>query len=117
MRTVDVEIRTPADIGGLERATVYARLVDVSVAGAPARTVAESVLRDVRVWPDSTLRARIELPEEAFDSRADYNVRALVERRGDARAEPGDLVSTEIHPVLTYGRPSRVAVPLKLVSR
>ena len=105
MPTVRIDLTPPADPPP-GPVTVYARVEDTSQADAPARTVAERVLRDVRL--DRPQRLEIDVP--APDPRARYGVRVHVDTSGSGRVGPGDLVTTRSYPVLTQGGRDEVVV-------
>lgn len=91
-------------------AVVRVRVEDVSLADAPARTVAERV-----VPAASATSGPVRLTVGDIDPRARYAVRVHVDVQGSGTVTPGDLVSTAAHPVLTFGHPSAVRVPLRRV--
>ena len=66
-------------------ATVYVRLLDTSLIDAPARTVDEAVLHDVRLdrAVDDGIEFRVVAKE--LDSRARYQVSVLVDLDGDGK--------------------------------
>ena len=86
--------------------TVRVRLEDVSRADAPARVVAEAVVREARLAAPVPFALRA----PAVDERARYVVRAHVDVDGDGAVGLGDYVSTQSTPVLTHGAPRRVEV-------
>jgi uncharacterized lipoprotein YbaY len=92
-------------------AVVYVRVEETSMADAPSRVVGETVF-PVEL-PRRTLTFAV--PVAMLDDRADYSVRVHVDRDGDRRVSPGDLVSTVSHPVLTHGRGDTVVVPVRRV--
>jgi putative lipoprotein len=92
------------------RAAVRVVVEDVSLADAPARTVAERVLP-----PGSAVPGPVRLTVDQVDPRARYAVRVHVDTDGSGTVSRGDLVSTASHPVLTFGHPTAVRVPLSRV--
>lgn len=97
-----------------ERASaVHIRVEDVSYSDAPAKIFAEEVLRDVRISGQEPLS--FSLPVGDPNPSADYSVSVHVDVDGDGKVSPGDFISVQSNPVLTYGRPNRVTVPVKRV--
>jgi putative lipoprotein len=92
------------------RAAVRVVVEDVSLADAPARTVAERVLP-----AGSAVPGPVRLAVDQVDPGARYAVRVHVDSDGSGAVSHGDLVSTAAHPVLTFGHPSAVRVPLSRV--
>jgi hypothetical protein len=88
---------------------------DVSEADAPARKIAEKILPEVTVLPGKHFTLTAEVPLDAIDPRRSYNVRVHLSMKGANTVQVGDLISTQSLPVLTHGRPSRVAVSLREV--
>ena len=92
------------------RAVVRVAVEDVSLADAPARTVAERVLPAGSVGPGP-----VRLTVAPVDPRTHYAVRVHVDTDGSGTVSRGDLLSTASHPVLTFGHPAAVRVPLRPV--
>jgi Type III secretion system lipoprotein chaperone (YscW) len=91
-------------------AVVRVVVEDVTMADIPARTVAERVLPARSVGPGPVLVSVAEV-----DPRVHYAVRVHVDAERSGSVSRGDLVSTAAHPVLTFGHPSSVRVPLQRV--
>jgi len=77
--------------------------------------VVEVIVRDVSVPPSAPLRATLRVPQDRVQHKALYSVRAHLDADGDGKVSVGDWISTQVHPVLTRGNPTRVAIPLKMV--
>jgi len=92
---------------------VYVRVEDVSYSDAPAQTIAEEVLRDV--WISEKGSLSFSLSVGVSRPSADYSVRVHIDVDDDGQVSPGDFVSVQSHPVLTYGRPNRITIPVRLV--
>lgn len=92
---------------------IYVRVEDVSYSDAPAQTVAEEVLRDVRIPENGSLG--FSLPVGEPQPSADYSVRVHADVDGDGEISSGDFISVQRHPVLTYGQPNRVTIHLRRV--
>lgn len=114
-QSVEVEIRVPSDAPAGQEATIYVSVEDVTEADAPAKVVAHTVMRNVRLAPDSTLHATIDVADQDVRPNGQYSVRVHADTKGDGRVGRGDYISTQSHPVLTYGYPRRVSVTLKRV--
>lgn len=109
---VQGEIVFPGEVPA-RAAAVYIRVEDVSYSDAPAQKIAEEVLRDVRISSDG--RLAFSLPIGELRPTGDYSVRVHVDVDGDGQISPGDFISVQRHPVLTYGRPDQVTIPLRRV--
>lgn len=109
------EVRFPAEAPPLSAATVRVSLQDVSLADAPARVVAEQTLRDVSHPGGRAGGIRFELRLQQVEARTRYVVRVHVDVDNDGRVSYGDYVSTQSHPVLTFGHPDHVDVPVRRV--
>jgi uncharacterized lipoprotein YbaY len=95
-------------------ASVHISLDDVSLADAPATTVAETVIRHLRGGGGTVVAFALPaLPDRrAIDPRRHYAMRVWLDRDGDGRAGPGDLYSDRRYPVLTRGHPRTVTITL-----
>lgn len=115
--TVRGEILLGEDAPAFSHATVYVRLEDVSRVDAVARIVAEQVIGEVSHVPARAASVPFALSAaEAVDERATYVVRVHVDADRDRRVGRGDFVSTESHPVLTFGRPAWASVRVREVT-
>jgi uncharacterized lipoprotein YbaY len=99
----------------LSGATVYVRLRDTSLADAPSRVVAEQAMTRVEGLPPGGGELTFALPLESADARRTYTVSVHVDLDNDGRVGPGDFISTESYPVLTFGHPDRVRVRVRPV--
>ena len=113
--TVTGEIVFPTDAPSLAAATVRIVVEDVSRLDASAPVIAETVLDRVEIGPDAS-PLKFSIPVGDVDGITHYNVRAHVDAGGSGDVSVGDLVSTQAHPVLTFGAPDRVAVALQHVT-
>jgi hypothetical protein len=96
-------------------ATVYVRLEDVSFADAPARVLAEEVRRDVVCDPRKGGGIRFSLSSTQIDPHVHYAVRAHVDLDGDGSISVGDYINMQSCPVLTFGHPAHVKIPVQRV--
>lgn len=110
MPQVIARIEPPATAGHGRAARVRVRVQDVSLADAAAETVGETVLEDVDLTGVRALEVAVDVPH--VDRRRHYTCYVHVDRSGNRDVEPGDLVSTASHPVLTRGHGDRATVPL-----
>lgn len=89
--------------------TLYVRVEDVSRADAASEVIAETA-----ITIDRSLAAGEELPfsleMSALDPRAHYSLRAHLDTTGTRRIDPGDRISTESYPVVTFGNPSEATI-------
>ena len=97
-------------------ATMYVRLEDVSWADAPATVVAEQVVHNVSYQPGDKRRVVVNLRGKVLDKGSRYAVYVHVDIDGDRQITPGDYVSTQSYPVLTFGHPDRVTVRVRKVA-
>jgi len=97
-----------------ERASaVYIRVEDVSYSDAPAKVFAEEVLRDVRISGREPLS--FSLPVGDPSPTDEYSVSVHVDVDGDGKISPGDFISVQSYPVLTYGRSNQVTISVRRV--
>lgn len=91
-------LRFPAADTAVELGTVRISVRDISEADAPARTIAEVVLPNVRV-PADGLDLPFTVEADLADSGRTYVVRAHADRDGSGVVAVGDLVTTAAHRV------------------
>lgn len=103
------------EVKSFTNATVYVRLEDVSRADGAAVVVTEQVLKGVSHRAGDEARLEFTLSGSAPAERADYSLSVHVDVDVDGEVSPGDYISTESYPVLTYGRPNRVEVHVEKV--
>jgi putative lipoprotein len=113
MAVVQVTAVVPAGAPARTAARVAAEVRDTSLADAPSVVVGTEIREAVPVAPGARLVFRIGVPEP--DPRRSYGVRVHVDMDGDGAVGPGDLLSTQAHPVLTGGAPAQVTVPLSAI--
>lgn len=104
-RQIEVSVILPSDVEPNQREDVRVQVEDVSEADAPAKVIAESVLKNAALVPGGRLKAVVKVEEAAIHPKARYSVRV----RSD------HYISTQSHPVLTQGRPNEVVIPLKRI--
>src|SRR5262249_28815935 len=110
------EIVFPRPPPSLGAATVYVRLLDASLADAPARVVAEVVLTELggQVVAEGTLP--FTLRGQVDDPTSRLTVSVHVDLDGDGAISRGDYINRASVPVLTRGHPSQVRVPVQEVN-
>lgn len=95
-------------------ASLNVRIEEVSEADAPARVVARQTVLAVSHEQGVCDVVRFALGPLAFyDQEAAYVVRAHIALAGDSEIrspEPGDFITMESYPVLTFGNPNWIAV-------
>lgn len=114
-RLVSGEIVFGKEARSFSRAIVNVRLEDVSYVDAPSKTVAEQVFPCVSYRAGSQVKLAFDLRGDMPDERASYGVRVHVDVDGDGQVSRGDYISTESHPVLTFGFPNQVVVRVREV--
>jgi uncharacterized lipoprotein YbaY len=97
-------------------AAVRVRLLDTSLADAPARVVAQKVLTGLSGPALAAGRIPFALEGSPPDPRARYTVSAHVDMSGDGKISRGDYINRASIPVLTFGNPSQVSVPVEPVA-
>ena len=93
----------------------YVRLLDVSAADAPSRTVAEEVLTDISQKANSGQSIPFSLNGILQNKGGSYIISVLVDVNGDGKISAGDFINKQSYPVLTFGYPSKVSVLVKQV--
>jgi uncharacterized lipoprotein YbaY len=110
------EIRFEPQAPPFRNATIRVRLEDVSRMDAPARVVAEQVIRGVsRSTPAAAPVPFAVHSARALDSRATYNLRAHVDLNGNGEIEVGDFITMERFPVRPGPAPARLDVLVRRV--
>lgn len=97
-------------------AVAVVKLLDVSLADAPATVVAEHLLRNIAADANAGRPLPFVLSAAAPDPQASYIVSAHVDCANDGRVSPGDYLTMESYPVLTYGHPTRVIITVRRVT-
>lgn len=96
-------------------ATAYIRLEDTSRADAASSIVAEQVIHNVSHQTNGDDRLKISLRGQIPDEKASYSVRVHIDVDGDGKVSQGDYINMQSYPVLTFGRPSQVAICVQQV--
>lgn len=87
-------------------ARLQVRLLDTSLADAPAKLIAEYVKEGV----SSGDLLSFEIHGEKPDPRVRCTVQASIDVDGDGKTSPGDYVSTQSYPVINHGHTSVVKI-------
>jgi uncharacterized lipoprotein YbaY len=114
MPTVNVRIDWPQDAEPLpESARARVTVEDASLSDASSHVLGEAVLDGLSIEQPASAQIAV----DDVDPRADIIVRVHVSREGDpSRAiAAGDLITTQSHPVLTYGHGDSVVVQPRAV--
>lgn len=80
-------------------ATVYVQLLDVSLADAPSKVVAEEVIHDVSFDLDSPSAIPFSVRAPGLDRRGMYTVMVHVDVSGSGDITRGDYITMESFPV------------------
>lgn len=104
------------EVASFSGATLHVYLEDVSRIDAPATPLAKASIPDLHHRAGEVSRFDFELRGDPVDPAAHYSVRAHVDLDGSGRLAPGDLVTVESFPVLTFGHPDRVTLSVKPIA-
>jgi uncharacterized lipoprotein YbaY len=105
--------RPPPPLGA---ATVYVRLLDTSLADAPARILAEEVLTGLGDQAASGGTLPFTLHGQVADPTSRLTVSVHVDLDGDGVISRGDYINRASIPVLTHNHPRQVRVPVQEVT-
>jgi uncharacterized lipoprotein YbaY len=97
-------------------AKAYVRLLETSMADAPARLVAEAVLQVISEEANLGNPIPFALYGDLQDERGSYTISVLIDLDGDGKVSPGDFINTQSYPVLTFGYPSEVSVRVRQIT-
>ena len=95
---------------------VYVRLLDTSVADAPAQLITEKLLTDVWQKANAGEPIPFTLTAAKGDERRSYTIAVLVDVDGDRKTGRGDFINMQSYPVHTFGNPDWVSVQVKEVT-
>ena len=110
MRTVTGVVRLPEDLPDSKAAQMVVEVRDISMADAPSTVVASRKIRDVRLKPSAEIEFRLRVPE--VEGNRSLALRANISLEGGNMVEPGDLLTTIIHPVASAGDVSDLEIPV-----
>lgn len=109
------EILLPAGAGIKSSAVARVQLLDTSLADAPSVTIASQVVSGLASKLAKGGALAFSLAAENPDAQASYGVSVHIDQSGDGQVKPGDFVSTQSYPVITFGYPNRVCVQTVVV--
>lgn len=109
----EIRFATPPDLP--PEAKIYVRLLDTSMADAPAVLVAEQVLRESVEEVNRSGKVSFRLRGGPIDASRDYTVSVLVDVDDDGRVGHGDFINTQSYPVLTRGHSDSVSIQVERV--
>ena len=103
------------EVASFADATLRVYLEEVSRADAPATRVAQASLHPLHHRAGEVSRFDFELRGGPVDPAAHYSVRAHIDLDGSGQLAPGDLVTVQSFPVLTFGHPDRVTLSVRKI--
>ncbi|QTF90926.1 YbaY family lipoprotein [Halomonas sp. BM-2019] len=101
------------EIASFSGATLHVYLEDVGRVDAPSLTLAAVSIPNIRHQAGRESRLDFTLRGGPVDTAAHYSVRAHVDLASNGRLDPGDLITVQSYPVLTFGHPDRVVLRVK----
>jgi hypothetical protein len=96
-------------------ATAYIRLEETSRADFASRIIAEQIIQNVSLHTGGKNKLKISLHGEIPDKKATYIVSVHIDTDGDGQVSPGDYITVESYPVLTFGHPNQVAICVRQI--
>ena len=93
MRSIKGHIVVPANAPKRKAQVIKVEVHDISVADAPSKLVAQSILKNVQVKPNQQLSFQLDVPEP---SKASLAFRVHVDWDGDGATASGDLLTTQV---------------------
>lgn len=99
----------------IPHATVYVRLLDVSLADAPSKVIAEEVIHNVSIEVESLRSLPFSVRTSKLDKRAMYTLTAHVDASGKGAITPGDYITMESFPVAPTDSPAHMHVRVRQV--
>jgi uncharacterized lipoprotein YbaY len=113
MRTVTGNIRLPHDAPVGTAAQTLIRVRDVTFPDLPAVVVGEQTLPNVGVAPDKEVSFALTMDD--VDVNRLFNLDVHVDMDGSNTFTPGDLITTDLVPVLTNGAGDAVTVTVSRI--
>ena len=96
-------------------ATVYVRLMDVTLADAPSTVVEEQIIPDVSIGVEAPVTVSFSIRPVRLDERAAYVLMVHVDVDGEGIVTPGDYVTMESFPVSPIGSSTPMTVRVRPV--
>lgn len=109
------EITFEQDAPSFSGAVMHVYLENITVADMASEVVAECVERDVAFDSKVAKGLLFSMAGTAVDSRASYAVRVHIDIDGDGQVTPGDFISTQSYPVITFGYPGEISIRVRQV--
>jgi uncharacterized lipoprotein YbaY len=104
-------------------ATVFIRLIDVSVVDAASKVVLEKVIKNIDYCKDTSRsqgRKFFSMPFRLYgkisDNQARYAISIHIDMDGDGIVSIGDYINMQSYPVITHGNPKYVSVKVKQIN-
>ena len=91
-------------------AVLRIRLLDTTYADAPALVLSELLLPNVAGEANAGRPLAFRVQAEGVNPRSTYTLMAHVSLAGGEKIQPGDYMSTQSYPVITFGHPTHVTV-------
>ena len=91
-------------------AVLRIRLLDTTYTDAPALVLSELLVNDVAAAANAGRPVAFRVQAEGVHPRSTYTLMAHVSLTGGEKIQPGDYMSTQSYPVITFGHPTHVAV-------
>lgn len=110
------EILLPAGASLKPSALARVQLLDTSLADAASVEVANQLVSGLAARLAKGETVEFSLVATHTDAQASYSVCVHIDQDGDGQIKPGDFVSTQNYPVITFGYPKRVCVQTVLVN-
>lgn len=114
-REVRGTVVLPDDAPSTVSAELVVRVEDVSRADAPSIVVGETRLADVSLEPGGILPFEVEVAADLVDPGHSYAISAHLDLSRSGTVQVGDYITTETHPVLTYGYGDEATVAVRRV--
>ena len=112
---VEGEIHFADVTSPIRNATVYVRLVDMSLADAPSNVIAEEVIDNVSMEDQSQRAVPFSIRTSNLDERALYTLMVHVDVSGSGSVDLGDYVTMGTFPVSPTDPPGYMKVRVRPV--
>lgn len=115
---IDGYIQFPGFVDPIEPRIIYVRVLDVSRADAPSRTIAEKKIEGVRLVQNPVghrLPYRIDC-QPASDSRVSMILQVHVSQHGNREIQNGDYLTTTSYPIDPQGTHQQINISVSLIS-
>ncbi|MEB3277382.1 MAG: YbaY family lipoprotein [Limnoraphis robusta] len=110
------EILFSEELSSFSGATGNVYLEDVSYIDAPSKVVAKQVIPNISHEVGTENRIEFALKGEIPNLSASYSIYVHVSLHKDEQIHPGDYISMESYPVLTFGYPNQITVLVREVT-